>query len=171
MEQALRVGVVASTHGIKGEVKVFPTTDDVNRFKKLKKVFIDMKREQVTLEIENVKFFKQFAILKFKGYDNINDIQQFVKKDLMIDRADAVPLAKGEFFICDLVGLDVVDEDDNRLGMLKDVLQTAANDVYVVERLEGRELLIPSIPQCILEHNLEQGFIRVHLLPGLLDLN
>lgn len=169
MEQTLRVGVIISTHGIRGEVKVFPTTDDPKRFDYLEEVIVDMKREPVKLEIEGVKYFKQFVILKFKGYDNINDIQQFVKKDLLVTRENAVELEDGEFFICDLVGLKVVTDEGVELGVLKDIMQTGANDVYVVGMNDGKEVLIPSIPQCILEKNPEEGYIRVHLLKGLLD--
>ena len=75
MENILQVGIISSTHGIRGEVKVFPTTDDVNRFKKLKEVLLDTGKETLPLTIEGVKFFKQFVILKFKGIDNINDIE------------------------------------------------------------------------------------------------
>lgn len=170
MEQLLRVGVITSTHGIRGEVKVFPTTDDPKRFDFLKEVIVDMKREQPVLEIQGVKYFKQFVILKFKGYDNIDDIQQFVKKDLLVTRENAVPLEEGEFFICDLVGLKVIDDTGAEIGTLKDIMQTGANDVYVVEMNDGREVLFPSIPECILEKNPLEGYIKVHILNGLLDL-
>lgn len=90
MEDLLRVGVITSTHGIRGEVKVFPTTDDPMRFKKLKKAVICGRRENVNVEIASVKFFKQYVILKFKEFDNINDIEQYVKKDLCVTRENAV---------------------------------------------------------------------------------
>ena len=170
MEDLLRVGVVSSTHGIRGEVKVFPTTDDPSRFKQLKKVILDMKREQIELEIEGVKFFKNMVILKFKGYDNINDIQHFIKNDIIVKRSETAPLKKGEFFICDLIGLKVVTDEDEELGILDDVLQTGANDVYVVKTKNSKDILLPSIPQCILDRDLENGVIKVHLLKGLLDL-
>lgn len=170
MENLLRVGVIASTHGIKGEVNVFPTTDDPNRFKMLKHVIIDLKREQLELEIEGVKFFKKFVILKFKGYDTINEIQHFLKKDLFVTRENAVKLEEGEYFICDLIGLQVVTDEGVTLGTLTDILQTGANDVYVVTNQEQKEYLLPSIPQCILDRDLEKGIIQVHVLKGLLDL-
>ena len=88
----LRVGVITSTHGIRGEVKVFPTTDDPLRFKKLKKCVIDGKREQVAVTVSSVKFFKQFVILKFKEFDDINDIEKYTKCDLLVSREDAVKL-------------------------------------------------------------------------------
>ena len=102
MVEFLRVGTIASTHGIRGEVKVFPTTDDVKRFKKLKHCFLDTGKERIPLEVESVKFFKQFAILKFKDYDNINDVEKYKGKDLLVDRANAVKLQKDEYFIADL---------------------------------------------------------------------
>ena len=86
MEKQLQVGVISSTHGVRGEVKVFPTTDDVTRFRQLKKVYLDTGREMLPLEIQNVKFFKQFAILKFKGIDNINDIEKYRGKSLYVTR-------------------------------------------------------------------------------------
>ena len=92
MEDMLRVGVITSTHGIRGEVKVFPTTDDPLRFKKLKKCVIDGKREQVAVTVSSVKFFKQFVILKFKEFDDINDIEKYTKCDLLVSREDAVKL-------------------------------------------------------------------------------
>ena len=170
MENLLRVGVIASTHGLKGEVNVFPTTDDLNRFKNLKNVILDLKREQIDLEIEGVKFFKKFAILKFKGYDHIDDVQRFLKKDLLVTRENAVKLKEGEYFICDLIGLKVITDEDVELGTLTDIFQTGANDVYVVTNKDNKEILLPSIPQCILNKDLEQGIIKVHILKGLLDL-
>lgn len=169
MEDLLRVGVISSTHGIKGEVKVFPTTDDMNRFKKLKMVLLDTGKEQKELEIENVKFFKQFVILKFKGFDNINEIEKYKGKDLLITRENAVDLLEGEFFICDLIGLQVEEEDGNSLGELTEVLQTGANDVFVIKATGGKEILIPYIDDCVKKIDMEERKVTVHLLPGLVD--
>lgn len=109
MEDTLRVGVISSTHGVRGEVKVYPTTDDVNRFKKLKTVILDTGRDQITLSIESVKFFKNMVILKFKEFNNINEIEKYKGKDLLICRDQAVKLAPNENFITDLIGLKVRD--------------------------------------------------------------
>ena len=147
MEDFLRVGVITSTHGIRGEVKVFPTTDDPMRFKKLKKAVICGRRENVNVEIASVKFFKQYVILKFKEFDNINDIEQYVKKDLCVTRENAVKCEPGEY------------------------LETGANNVYEVTADNGKTILIPVIDQCILDHNLEEKTVTVHMLPGLMDLN
>lgn len=169
MEERLQVGIISSTHGVRGEVKVFPTTDDVRRFKRLKEVILDTGKEQRVLEIEGVKFFKQFAILKFKGIDNINDIEKYRGQSLYVTRENAVKLKKDEYFIADLIGIKVQDEDGKELGVLNDVIETGANDVYQIEMADGRELLLPAIKQCVLEVNLEEGFMKVHVLDGLLD--
>lgn len=170
MEDLLRVGVISSTHGVRGEVKVFPTTDDVKRFKKLKTVILDTGRETMTLEIENVKFFKNMVILKFKEFNNINDIEKYKGKDLLIRRDQAVKLAPNENFIVDLIGLRVVTDEGEDFGTLTDVLQTGANDVYVIEAKDGKEYLFPAIPQCILDVDLEEQKVTVHIMDGLLDL-
>lgn len=169
MEDKFQVGVISSTHGVRGEVKVFPTTDDVKRFKRLKEVILDTGKEQLILEIEGVKFFKQFAILKFKGIDNINDIERYKGKSLFVTRENAVKLRKDEYFIADLMGLKVLDEEKKEIGILREVMETGANDVYVIDMHDGRELLLPAIKQCVLEVDVEEGFVQIHILEGLLD--
>lgn len=169
MEQLLRVGVISSTHGVRGEVKVYPTTDDVNRFKKLKKVVLDTGREYLDLEISGVKFFKNQVILKFKGIDNINDIEKYKGKDLLVHREDAVALEENENYVADLIDLKVVTDEGQVLGVLTEVMETGANDVYVVETEDGKELLIPAIRECILDVDLDEEVMTVHILPGLFD--
>lgn len=169
MQDALRVGVISSTHGIKGEVKVFPTTDDAGRFKTLKEVILDTGRESLKLEITNVKFFKKQVILKFKNYDRIEDIEKFKGKDIYVTRENAVKLEEGEYFIADLIGLSVILDDGQSLGILSDVLQTGANDVYIVKTGDNKEILIPAIKECILNVDLENKTMTIRLLEGLLD--
>ncbi len=170
MTDRLKVGVVTSVHGIKGEVKVFPTTDDSRRFKKLKQVYLDTGKEMLPLEIEGVKFFKQMVIVKFKGYENPDDVMKFRQKELWIDRKDAVRLSKDEYFIADLIDMEVCDEEGKLIGTLKDVISTGANDVYAVETPEGKEVLFPAIKQCILDVDTEARKMTVHVMEGLLDL-
>ena len=169
-EDYLRVGVITTTHGIRGEVKVFPTTDDVRRFDDLESCVINARRESITLKVRSVKYFKQFVILGFEGYDNINDVLEFVKKDLLVARKDAVKLAPGEHFICDLIGNKVVTREGQELGVIKDVITSSANNVYVVKRPEGKDLLIPVIPDSMIEHDMDNKTTKVHLIEGLLDL-
>lgn len=166
MEDMLQVGAITSTHGLAGEVKVFPTTDDPKRYDHLKEVCLDTGKEMRKLEIQRVKYFKQFVIVKFKGLDRIEEVERYVKKSLFVTRENAVELEEDEYFIADLIGLSVIEEDGKKLGTLTDVLSTGANDVYVVTEGE-REILIPAIGQCILNVDLEQREMKVHLLEGL----
>lgn len=168
MEQFLQVGVISSTHGVRGEVKVYPTTDDALRFKELKNVILDTGKESIPLEIENVKFFKQFVILKFKGIDNINDIEKYKRCPLLVEREDAVSLEEDEYFIADMIGMTVLTEDGQEFGVLKDVMETGANDVYVINSEEHGEVLVPAIKECILDINVEEGKMKIHLMDGLL---
>ncbi|MDE6387148.1 MAG: ribosome maturation factor RimM [Lachnospiraceae bacterium] len=168
MISELQVGVITQTHGIRGEVKVFPTTDDASRFKKLKEVIMDTGKERLNMEIEGVKFFKQYAIIKFKGYDSINDIEKYKNAKLYVTRDKAVRLKKDEYFIADLIGMDVVTEDGEQFGTLKDVMVTGANDVYVVERQGATEVLLPAIKECVKNIDMEQGQIVVHIMDGLI---
>ncbi len=164
-----RVGVIANTHGIRGEVKVYPTTDDLNRFDRLKEVILDTGRERINLQVQGVRYFKNMAILKFKGIDNINDVEKYKGKDLLVTRENAVPLEENEYYIADLIDMEVYNEDGSRLGILNDVMQTGANDVYVIALENGKELLLPNIDQCILDVNTEENKMTVHVLEGLTD--
>jgi len=167
MEERFQVGVISSAHGIKGEANVYPTTDDPKRFLDLKEVILDTGREEKVLTIEDVKFFKKFVILKFKGIDDRNEIERLRTRSLFVAREQAVKLRKDEYFIADLIGMKVVEEDGSELGTVTDVLQTGANDVYVVKLPEGGEILLPAIRQCILSVDVEGALMTVHVMEGL----
>ena len=170
METRFQVGVITSPHGVIGEVNVFPTTDDPKRFRRLKEVILVQGKNKKTVEIESVKFFKNMVILKLAGYDDRDAVEKLRQCSLFVPREKAVRLKEDEYFIADLMGLKVLDGDaeDAELGTLEDVMETGANDVYVIRLLDGRELLLPAIKQCILEVIVEEGFVRVHVLDGLL---
>lgn len=167
MEDMIRVGVISSTHGIRGEVKVFPTTDIPERFLELGEVYLKTRKEMLELEIQTVKFFKNMVILKFKGLDNINDIEKYRNCDLYVSREDAVDLEEDEYYYADLIGLKVVTDSDEEFGVLKDIMETGANDVYVIERADGSEVLLPAIRECILDVDMDKNVMRVHLMKGL----
>lgn len=169
MEKLFRVGVISNTHGIKGEVKVYPTTDNIRRFDDLKEVILDTGKEQINLHVAGVKYFKNMVILKFKEFDNINDIIQYKGMDLFVTRDNAIPLEEGEYYIADIIGSKVITDEDKTLGTLIDVMQTGANDVYVVKTEDGKEVLLPSIKECILNRDIENKIVKVHIMKGLLD--
>lgn len=170
MVDLLQVGVITSTHGIKGEVKVFPTTDDPTRYSYLKDVILDTGKEKIDLKVSGVKYFKQYVIVKFKGINDINDIEKYKGSTLWVTRENAVPLEENEYFIADLIGLKVVTDEGEEFGELTDVMQTGANDVYVVETYKDKqEVLLPVIDECVLDIDLEKGIVTVHIMEGLLD--
>lgn len=171
MENLLQVGAILDTHGLRGEVKVFPTTDDPGRYDYLEDVILEDKSgKQITLVVEKVRYFKNLVIVKFKDLDNINDVEQYKKCNLYVTRENAVELEEDEYFVADLIGLTAKTDEGEELGQIKDVLTTGANDVYVIDTKEG-ELLVPAIHDCVQEVDLEAGVMMLHLLPGLRDLN
>lgn len=167
MQKFLQVGTIIKTHGIRGEVKVYPLTDDVNRFKQLKEVILEPEKDNVILEIEGVKFFKNLVILKFKDYDNINDVEIHVKKGIYVTRENAVECEEDEYFVADLIGLNVITDENEEFGKVKDVIHTGANDVYVIEHMD-KEVLLPAIKQCIKDISIKDNKMIVHLMKGLL---
>ncbi len=168
MEEFLIVGKVSNTHGVKGELKIIPLTDDPNRYKDLKWAFLDKKTGLEKCEIENVRFFKDVVIVKIKGIDTMNDAEVLKGIYIKVDRANAVKLSEDQFFICDLIGCKVFDENENLLGELVEVLQTGSNDVYVVKGDKG-EILIPALKSVVNEISIENKSIRVTIPEGLVD--
>ena len=166
MEDFFRVGVIANTHGIRGEVKIFPTTDDVKRFDYLKEAYIDAGKEKIKVEVSSVRYFKNLVIVKFKGIDN--DIERYKGKDLLVTRENALPLEEGEYYLADIIGANVYTEDGILFGSLEDVIETGANLVYSVQH-EGKEVLLPVIDDCVKEVNVEEKKVIVHIMKGLLD--
>ena len=122
MEEYLQIGVITTTHGVRGEVKVYPTTDP-ERFLSLDRVFLDTGKEKKELHVTGVRFFKQLAIVKFKGIDNINDIERYKGCSLYVTREDAIPLEEDEYYIADLQGMQMYTEDGELFGTLRDVME------------------------------------------------
>ncbi len=160
-------GTITSTHGIRGEVKVYPTVDDPDRFSSFGKVLLSNGKTEVEAEIENVKYFKNLVIVKFRGIDDINDVMKYRRWNILVTREDAADLQEGQYFEVDIIGLKVVTDDDREIGKITEILHTGANDVYTVKGESGKEILIPAIQQCILDVDLENGVMKVHLLNGM----
>lgn len=161
--QKLEVGQIVNTFGIKGFVKVKPFTDDITRFKALKKIYI--KNEQH--EIEEVKFHKNMVLLKLKGIDTIEQAEMLRNCYIEIDRKDGVKLDENSYYIVDLLGLEVYQDNGKLLGILEDIYNTGSNDIYVVKNEEGKQLLLPAISEVIKDIDLNAKKITVHLIKGL----
>lgn len=168
VDDLFRIGVITEPHGVRGEVKVFPTTDEPERIKKIKEIILDDGREKRTLHPEAVRRQKNLLLIKFKEFNDRDSVERLRKKELYVSREYATPLNEDEYYISDLIGLNVVDEEDREIGVLKDVLQTGANDVYQIVMNDGRELLLPAIRQCVLQVDIKAGYVRVHVMDGLL---
>lgn len=171
MEKFLKVGVITSPHGVRGEFKVYPTTDDSRRFLELDEIYVKRPGsdgEGAPYEVENVKFFKNMVILKISGVDTVEDASRLRNADLMIPREQGVELAENEYYTADIIGMRVFTDDGEELGELTDIIQTGANDVYSVRTGKYGDVLIPAVKDCIISVNVEDGTMTVHLLPGLL---
>ena len=167
MEDYFRVGVIAKKLGIDTSDKTRFIEEEEGGANYYDLVSLDTGSEKKVLEVASARFFKNLVILKFKGIDSINDIEKYKGKDLLVTRENAIPLNEGEYYIADIIGATVVTEDGAQFGILKDVLTTGANDVYVVDH-EGTEVLLPVIPDCVLARDMEQKIVTVHIMKGLM---
>jgi len=169
MEDLLTVGIITTAHGVHGEVKVYPTTDDVKRFKKCKELILDDGKNQRRVKLLSVKFFKQFVIIKFEGIDTMDDALKLKNASLLVTRDMAVKCEKDEYFIADLIGLKVFDEDNNLIGIVSEVYQTGANDVYEIEKEDSKKVLVPAIKDCIKNVDIKEGKMTIHVMEGLFE--
>ncbi len=169
-EQYLTAGKIITTHGLKGEVKVYPSTDSPEDFKKLKEVIVKKGDRTSRHMLERTARFKNVMIVKLSGIDDVDTAKTFVDALILADRSQFKELHKDQYYEADLIGMSVSDERYGELGILKEVLHTGANDVYSVRLKDGRELLLPAIHSCILEVDPESKSMKVHVLDGLMEL-
>ena len=168
MQKEFQVGVITRTHGLRGELKVYETSSEPRRFEDLSEVTLKGKGITKKVEIERVRYFKDTTILKFKGIDDVDEAYRYLHCEIVIPREDAIPLEENEYYIGDLIGCRVYLEDGTEFGVLTDVLETGANDVYDVRTAEGKSVLIPAIRECILDVKPEEERIVIHLMEGLI---
>ena len=167
-EEYIRVGKILGTQGNRGAVRVLPLTDYPERFHNMSLVKVKLKEGRQDLQIESVNEHKKFIIIKFRGIEDMNAAEQLRGGCLEITREQLVPLPEGSYYIFEIIGLKVYDLDGAYLGEITDVLQTGANDVYVVET-GGKPLLIPALKQVVREVDLQGRRMRVELPEGLME--
>ena len=173
MEAYFRIGVITSAHGIRGGVKVFPVTEDPERFRKLDKVLYSLPGQdqiQGSYEVKRVAFQKQMVLLEFEGVTDRNTAETLKGRQLWVSREEALPLGEREYYLADVMGMRVVTDKGEDLGIVTDILETGSNEVFQVEKEQGKQILIPSIPECVVEMDFEQNLLTVHLLPGLREI-
>ncbi|BBI34471.1 ribosome maturation factor RimM [Cohnella abietis] len=170
-ERLLNIGKIVNTHGIRGEVKVYPQTDFPEvRFKPGNKLqmFPPESGEPITIEIVSSREQKKMYVLKLKGFDNINQVEKYKGWELKVSDSDRVPLPDGEYYFRDIVGCEVETEEGEKLGTITDILSPGANDIWVVKMAKGKELLLPVIDDVILDVDITSRKVKVHLMEGLL---
>jgi 16S rRNA processing protein RimM len=169
MKKYLKAGTITQPFGIKGETKVYPHTDDPAIFKKIKKVFMEKNGSYEEYELESTRMALPLVILKLKGIDTPEDIRAYRQRDIYILREDASPLAEGEYYFADIIGMEVEDDTGVNRGKITDILQTGANDVYEITAEDGTSFLLPAIKDCIIKVDTEENKMLIHILEGLLD--
>ena len=168
MTKYLEIGQIVNTFGIKGMVKIKPFTDDINRFDRLKKVYISNKNGKKEYQIQEVKYHKNMVLMKLEGVDTPEQADLLRQSYLLVDRADEEPLEEGVYYIVDLLGLEVYTDENKLLGKVEDIFNTGSNDIYVIKDELGKQILLPGIPEVLKNVDLEKGRITVHLIPGLI---
>lgn len=161
------IGKIAGTHGIKGTLRVFPTTQDPSRFEVLKEVIIDLNGNRETFKILKVSYQKNMVLLTVKEIDDINVAERYKNATILIPEEKALPLGENEYYTRDLYDMEVYTTDNEFLGTITDILSTGANDVYVVKKAEEKELLLPAIKDVILSVSVSEKKMIVNLLEGL----
>lgn len=167
----LNVGKIVNTHGVRGEVRIWPQTDFPEvRFRKGSRLllFLPGRAEAVPVEVVSSRPQKKMYLVKLKGIDSMTEAEKLKGGELKVEEDDRVPLEEGEYYVRDIVGCAVITDEGETLGVVSDVLSPGANDVWVVKRPQGRELLLPVIDEVVLDVDVAAKRIKVHLLEGLL---
>jgi len=164
----LRVGKILNTHGIKGTLKILSLTDYEERFEELKWVYIQGYDEK--FYINEIKYRPKDLLLSFKDYDDINKVEKFKGKYILIDESQKRDLPEDTYYIADIIGLDVFTVEDKYLGKVTDVLQAGSNEVYVIaDEKSKKEILIPAVKEFMPEISLEKRRITVDPIEGMIE--
>lgn len=169
-EDFFDIGKIVNVHGLRGEIRVMPVTDDPSRFDLLDSIEVFANATSNTYQLENIRPHKTLLVLKLKGVEDRTAAEALVGSVIKVPRSKALPLEDNEYYQKDLLDMSVVSEHGEELGTLVQIIETGANDVYVVRPANGKDLLIPAIKECILAVNIPENQMTVHLMKGLRDL-
>jgi len=167
MVEYFEIGFIANTHALKGEIKVKPYTENPKRFEELKQILIDLKGNLVTYDIEQVRYQKDMVLLKLKTIDSIEEAEKLKNHYIKIPRNQAKELEEGEYFIADLIGCEVYENE--LIGVLDDIFTAGGGDVYVIKRKEKKDLLLPALNSVIKNVDIGNKRIDVEIPRGLDD--
>ncbi|WP_059104641.1 ribosome maturation factor RimM [Shouchella shacheensis] len=164
------VGKLVNTHGVRGEVRVLSTTDFAEeRYAagSTLKIAPDARSDGVQVVVRSHRIHKNFDLLTFEGMNNINDVEGYKGQFLFVSKKDLSELEEHEFYHHEIVGCTVVSDEGEELGKVKEIFETGANDVWVVQRKGKKDLLLPYIEEAIKEVDVEERVIQVHVMEGL----
>ncbi len=163
------IGYILKPQGLKGELKIESVTPYLERFNRLDRVYLQLKEKKQTYSIENVRISDRFVYLKFTEINSRDDAELLRTAEVLIEEKDLIQPAQDEYFIHDLIGCQVISENNDEIGVLSDVVQMSSNDVYVLKNGEGIEILIPATKEIVKRVNVGQKQIIIHVLEGLLE--
>lgn len=166
MGKMLKVGKITNTHGIRGYLKVFPLTDYMERFEELDWVYIEGYENK--FYIRDIKYMATVVLLSFKDYENINLVEKFKGKYLLIDESQRRDLPEDTYYIADIIGLDVYTIQNVYIGRVKDIIQTGPNEVYIIEGKDKREIMIPAVKEFMPEISLKENKIIIDPIEGMI---
>ena len=169
MNNQLEAGKIINTHGLRGEVKVVTWTDYPEVFEEIEFLYVHKKTGDERLDIKNIKYQKNNIIVKFAQINDIDEAEKYKNMILYVDRDQLPPLPEGMNYIVDLIGLEVYNEENEKIGVIADVFNTGANDIYDVKREGKKNLLLPVIDECVKEVDMENGRVIVNVMEGLDD--
>ena len=162
----IEVAKIINVHGIKGTVKIYSLTSNIDRFKYDCKFYIDKK---ISVTVKSVReLSSELALLTFNEYDNINQVLEFKNKGLFVEESNLIELPEDEYYIYKLIGIDVYDQNDKFIGKIKDVLTTLANDVYEID-YSGKSVYIPAVKEFVKDVDIEKSLMKVNIIDGILD--
>ena len=168
LKDMFRVGVLSSPHGVKGEISVFPTSDDLDRYTYLEECYLNLKEGLKKVHVNSCKFKKGMPVLGFVEYTDRDSIEAIRGAELYVDREHAVPLEEGEYYLSDVIGFDVVDDSKGKIGIIEDYMENGAEQViFIVKCNDGSTKYILDIPEFVLGVNLESQELRVKIIEGM----
>ncbi len=168
MDDFLAVGKVVNVHGVRGELRVVPMTSDLSRFDYLLFVTTNWEGKPKEFRVTGTRLYKNLVLMKLNGIDTRDDAEKLKGQELLVERKHARPLEEDEYFICDIIGIEVYEEDI-LLGILEDVLETGSNDVYIIKTPDNKELLLPALKSVVEKVDIEGKRMQVKVPEGLLD--
>lgn len=168
MEGCFNMGKIVNTHGVRGEMKLYPYTDDLDKFEEFEYLYVEGYGKKKFL-IESTRVHKNMVLLTFEGYHDINKVLEFINKNIYIERSDADDGSEGHYIV-DLVGCDIYDDQGEYLGKLMDVLQNTAQDLYEIKRaVDGKLFYLPVVDEFVKHIDIHAKKIVVHLIEGMIE--